>query len=148
MRATACLLMFLWISGCAGIAEEPAVPARTVLNAAPIYPPLARRMGIEGVVRLRIQVLADGSVAKIEVAESSGNALLDGAAIDAAKRSKFQAARDSKGRSVTSWLSAPYRFVLVTGPVMQSNRSFDADDQRRSFALLRSFPPVAGQLRR
>jgi hypothetical protein len=31
---------------------------------------------------------------------------------------------------------------------MSSNRSFDTDAQRRSFAPLRSFPPVAGQLRR
>jgi hypothetical protein len=30
----------------------------------------------------------------------------------------------------------------------RSDMSFDADAQRRSFASLRSFPPVAGQLRR
>jgi hypothetical protein len=30
----------------------------------------------------------------------------------------------------------------------EPNKSFDADAQRRSFASLRSFPPVAGQLRR
>jgi hypothetical protein len=31
---------------------------------------------------------------------------------------------------------------------MRSNRSFNADAQRRAFASLRSFRPVAGQLRR
>jgi hypothetical protein len=31
---------------------------------------------------------------------------------------------------------------------LRSNRSFDTDAQRRSFASLRSFPPVAGQLQR
>jgi hypothetical protein len=30
----------------------------------------------------------------------------------------------------------------------RSNMSFDTDAQRRAFASLRSFPPVAGQLRR
>jgi hypothetical protein len=34
-----------------------------------------------------------------------------------------------------------------TGTVLP-NRSFDADAQQRSFASLRSFPPVAGQLQR
>ena len=31
---------------------------------------------------------------------------------------------------------------------MRSNRSFDTDAQRRTFALLRSSPPVAGQFQR
>jgi hypothetical protein len=31
---------------------------------------------------------------------------------------------------------------------LRSNRSFDTDARRRSFASLRTFPPVAGQLRR
>lgn len=32
--------------------------------------------------------------------------------------------------------------------IERSNRSIDTDAQRRTFASLRSFPPVAGHLRR
>jgi hypothetical protein len=37
--------------------------------------------------------------------------------------------------------------ALKSRPV-RANRSFDTDAQRRSFASLRPFPPVAGQLQR
>lgn len=41
------------------------------------------------------------------------------------------------------------RLAHVRYPVaVRSNKSFDTDAQRRSFASLRSFPLVAGQLRR
>lgn len=44
------------------------------------YPPLARREGWEGTVQLRFDVAADGAIRNIQVAASSGYALLDRAA--------------------------------------------------------------------
>jgi protein TonB len=43
----------------------------------PPYPPIARRIGAEGKVTLRLTVLADGRVGKAEVLNSSGRADLD-----------------------------------------------------------------------
>ena len=45
-------------------------------------------------------------------------------------------------------LTANPRMACEQPGAALSNRSFDTDAQRRSFAPLRSFPPVAGQLRR
>lgn len=45
------------------------------------YPAQARRDGIEGDVRLMVALLPDGSIRKIEVLASSGNPLLDTAAV-------------------------------------------------------------------
>jgi TonB family protein len=47
------------------------------------YPPLARREGWEGVVQLQFDVAGDGAIRNIQLASSSGYALLDRAAQDA-----------------------------------------------------------------
>jgi protein TonB len=51
----------------------------------PVYPLLAKRRGWEGTVTLDIELRADGSVGDIKVAQSSGHALLDQAAMDKVK---------------------------------------------------------------
>ncbi|MBI4230395.1 MAG: energy transducer TonB, partial [Planctomycetes bacterium] len=50
----------------------------------PAYPALAIRRGYEGAVLLRIEVLADGAVGRVEVARTSGFAVLDRAALEKA----------------------------------------------------------------
>lgn len=47
------------------------------------YPPLARREGWEGVVQLQFDVAGDGAIRNIQLASSSGYALLDRAAQEA-----------------------------------------------------------------
>ena len=53
----------------------------------PVYPPIARQMGITGVVTVSATVDAAGKVIKAE--SGSGNKLLAPAAIDAVKQWKF-----------------------------------------------------------
>ena len=52
------------------------------------YPPKAQRDGIEGVVRLSVEVLADGSVGQVRRLSTLGHGL-DEAAVSALKRCKF-----------------------------------------------------------
>ncbi|MFZ0593068.1 MAG: energy transducer TonB [Bryobacteraceae bacterium] len=53
----------------------------------PTYPPIARQMNLSGRVMVDLTVAADGSVEKTDVV--SGNPILAGAAVSAAKRWKF-----------------------------------------------------------
>ena len=49
-------------------------------------------MGAGGTVRVRVTVAADGSVDRLELAESSGNRYLDRAALETVRRWRFQPA--------------------------------------------------------
>jgi len=82
------------------------------VNPKPPYPMLARRLGAQGVVLLRVQVREDGSVGSVELERSSGFALLDESATRTVReRWRFVPARVD-GAPVASWVEVPIRFVL------------------------------------
>ena len=98
------------ITSLALIAPAADAKARTVKNAEgraiktvmPVYPPLAQENGIEGRVKLRVQVAPNNRIRLVEVAESSGSPLLDEAAVAAVHQYRFQAAtRDGKRVATT-----------------------------------------------
>jgi protein TonB len=94
--------------------EPPPVdePARLVDYSPPPYPEQARARGLEGVVRLRVEVLADGTIGGIEVLESSGSEVLDRAAVEAVRKWGFRPAV-AADRPVRSLLTLPkVRFSL------------------------------------
>jgi TonB family protein len=64
-------------------AEERAVKSRV----APVYPEIAKRMRIAGVVKLEVTVDPDGKVT--DVKQLSGNHMLSSAAEDAVRKWKF-----------------------------------------------------------
>lgn len=66
------------------------------LAAALVYPPAARRRGLEGSLVAAFVVAADGSLASASVAESSGSDILDKAGLELL-RSVFPAPNDSGG---------------------------------------------------
>ena len=68
-------------------------PARALSAPSPAYPESARESGVEGVVRLVIEVLEDGTVGEVEVLESSGSQALDAAAIRGVREWTFSPAR-------------------------------------------------------
>lgn len=83
------------------------------LNPKPPYPLFARRMGVQGLVLLRVLVRANGSVALVELANSSGSPLLDSSAIHTVRdRWRFIPAQQN-GSPVDSWTEVPIRFVLT-----------------------------------
>jgi protein TonB len=63
-----------------------------VSQPAPRYPREALRRNDGGTVRVRVTVATDGSVDRMELAESSGNRHLDRAAMEAVRRWRFQPA--------------------------------------------------------
>ena len=81
-------------------------------NPKPPYPALSKRLGEEGIVRLNILVNADGSVAKLEIAKSSGYARLDEVALKTVQSSwKFEPARQA-GKPIQAWVIVPIQFTL------------------------------------
>jgi TonB family protein len=70
------------------LAAPPSTPHRVVLSRVPpVYPELAKRMGVTGNVTIRAVVLPNGTVSEIEV--ESGHALLRRAAGDAVRLWRF-----------------------------------------------------------
>lgn len=62
-------------------------PPRKVVNVAPVYPPIARAAGVQGVVILEAVIGEDGSVTDVRVLRSIQ--LLDSAAIEAVRQWRF-----------------------------------------------------------
>ena len=93
-------------------APTPPRPADYLNNPKPPYPALSKRLGEEGMVRLNILVNPDGSVAQLELLESSGHPRLDRSAMDAVQSSwKFEPARQD-GKPVAAWVIVPIQFTL------------------------------------
>lgn len=83
------------------------------VNPKPPYPLLARRIGAQGEVLLRVLVRPDGSVATVELARSSGFLLLDESATRTVRDNwRFIPARHD-GAPVESWVEIPITFVLA-----------------------------------
>ncbi|WP_449245714.1 energy transducer TonB [Desulfobacca acetoxidans] len=59
---------------------------RSLLEKYKVYPPMARRRNEEGVVVLRFNISADGGIASVSVARSSGHNLLDQGATETVSR--------------------------------------------------------------
>lgn len=92
-------------------AEAVGAPPFFVRRVEPAYPRGARLAGVQGVVRLGLEVGASGELRRVSVVASSGDDLLDRAAVDAAQASTYGPATVS-GRSVDAQVEATYRFEL------------------------------------
>ena len=80
-------------------------------NPKPAYPMGPYREGIEGTVWLRVQVLEDGSVGSVELAQTSGNAELDQSALTTVKKWHFKPAVQG-GVTSTQFIRIPITFKL------------------------------------
>ena len=99
--------------------ELPTVPfyklevKPTIVDApAPVYPEAVRSAGIKGSAVVEALLNLDGSVMDARLLKSSGNAMLDAAAIEAALRARFTPAMQ-RDKSVRVWVSQTYRFRLA-----------------------------------
>jgi periplasmic protein TonB len=98
--------------GTQGVGGLSATPDYNV-NPKPPYPLIARRIGAQGEVLLRVLVRPDGSVATVELARSSGFSLLDESATRTVRENwRFIPARHD-GTPVESWVEVPIKFVLA-----------------------------------
>ncbi len=78
---------------------------------APDYPRAARESGRQGRVLLRVLVDEAGLCAAVELAQSSGHADLDAAALEAVRQWRFTPAR-LQGQTVQAYVLVPVRFTL------------------------------------
>lgn len=77
----------------------------------PRYPPAAFRAGIQGEVILIIDVDASGNVTNVTVEKSSRNRDLDRAAMEAARKWRFNAA-EAGGKKAAGRVRVPVNFAL------------------------------------
>jgi len=93
--------------------SEPDYKAEYLNNPRPPYPATARRMGYQGKVILRVEVLANGMAGQILLHTSSQYALLDDAAKQTVSTWRFTPAQHL-GQAVTQWFLIPINFSLVS----------------------------------
>ena len=74
------------------------------------YPAIAKSAGIEGSVHLKFYISKNGTVTKVQLISGTGT-VLDGAAIEAVKKSKWKPARQ-RDKKVGVWLEQTLSFRL------------------------------------
>jgi protein TonB len=75
------------------------------------YPRVARRRHYQGTALLDVRVTAEGRVAEVRLARSSGYAVLDRSALSAVRAWRFEPARRGPF-PIETWVQVPVRFVL------------------------------------
>lgn len=78
----------------------------------PVYPPRCLRMGIEGVVKVRVLVGENGRPQEITLGKSSGDSSLDRAAMEAIEQWEFNPATRN-GLPIRAWVVVPVAFTLI-----------------------------------
>ena len=89
-------------------------PARAIAatHTIPDYPPVSRRLGEQGTLRLRLSIAADGSVSEAQIETSSGHSRLDEAAVQWVKAHwRYEPAREGT-KTVASTAAAVVTFKL------------------------------------
>jgi len=97
------------------MAPAELIPPRPLQEAAgnrkPEYPQAALRRHIQGVVRLLVDVTADGRAESVNILKSSGNEMLDASAVEAVRSWRFLPATRG-GKPVPGKAEVPIRFIL------------------------------------
>lgn len=83
-------------------------------NPPPKYPSMAKRMGEQGRVMLRVLVSVNGAAEDVKLLASSGSELLDDSALKAVRRWKFIPAKLGEA-AVAAWVQVPVVFKLNQG---------------------------------
>ncbi len=99
----------------------------------PKYPDRARRQGVEGTAKIKVDVDDKGNVTNVQVAQSTGNSELDRAAIRAARRWKFDTPNGAR-----QGVTAKVDFALEG-----SKRSRQIRERQRQRAATRRKPSSA-----
>ena len=86
-------------------------PPQIVKEVSPVYPEIARRSGVEGVVWVKVLIDKNGKPKKAVVIKENANGILDQAAIDATMQHLFTPAV-MNGGAVQVWVALKFRFQL------------------------------------
>jgi protein TonB len=87
------------------------VKPKPVYSKVPEYPIICRQAGIEGTTVVKMLIDIDGRVINVKILKSSGNQMLDQAAIAAARASTFTPAKQ-RDKLVRVWVARPMNFQL------------------------------------
>jgi protein TonB len=90
----------------------PLFNAAYLNNPKPRYPPIARRMKLEGTVVVQVLVNSDGKPENVRLEKSSGSSMLDQAALTAVQNWSFVPARQGN-KMISAWVDIPFRFRLL-----------------------------------
>ena len=82
------------------------------VNSDQIYPPEAKRMGIEGAVKAKVGIDETGKVVEVKIIERAGHGF-DEAALKAMWKLRFKPARTNDGRAVPYRIEYTYNFNLT-----------------------------------
>ncbi len=108
MKSLAALGLVMLLTGAvmtsSARAADPVGARKVTRRVPPVYPPSARRLHLEGTVRLAALVAADGRVTGTE--SVGGNPILLAAAHDAVRMWKFQAAERASREELSFAFSA------------------------------------------
>ena len=102
-------------AGACGGDEETAPPAPISATLRFEYPIELWERSVEGETVLKVLVERDGGVDSVVVAESSGRAELDSAAVRGAREARFEAATGDGGPARV-WTRLPVRFARSSEP--------------------------------
>ncbi len=83
----------------------------TLKNPPTVYPITALKAGIGGIVKLRVQVFANGLPGQIQIEQSSGYSMLDESAAKQVINWRFIPARRG-GLAIDSWVIVPVKFLI------------------------------------
>ncbi len=83
-----------------------------------VYPALARKAGVQGLVQIRVLVSEEGIPIDMQVLRSLGSSGCDEAAMSAIGKVRFLPAKQ-RGRPVKFWMSIPIRFQLDMGGIIK-----------------------------
>ncbi len=87
-----------------GVQEGP-LPGETVRRVPPVYPMAARKLGLEGVVRLSVRIDGEGRPVDVKLAESSGRWDFDASAMEAVAKWRFAPGKE--------WIEVTIEFKLT-----------------------------------
>lgn len=100
--------------GGSGPAVTPAHDAAYLHNPKPRYPAIAIARNWEGLVRLRVYVLPNGTPGQVVLQQSSGHGALDDAALEVVRGWRFVPAKRGE-QAIASWVVVPLVFKLDSG---------------------------------
>lgn len=89
----------------------PIYDADYLSNPVPPYPPVAKRLKLQGTVIVRVLVNLEGKPESVHLQKSSGASILDDAAVDAVKHWSFVPARQGN-MQISAWVDVPILFRL------------------------------------
>jgi TonB family protein len=72
------------------VRAQKIVDRKVKTRVAPVYPEAARKMGLEGIVKIQVTIAPDGTIRETKVI--GGHPILVNAALDAVKKWKFETA--------------------------------------------------------